>query len=70
LPPARIAAGKSALLWHMLFLVFLAVGSLRSGNPVHKDPGSWMLELWGFVALGAIYYLATVLGYWGENDDC
>jgi hypothetical protein len=69
LPFAHIAAGKSALLWHIIFLGFLAWGSLRTGNRSPQNSLSWMLELGGLVALGAIYYLATVLGYLGDNED-
>jgi hypothetical protein len=69
LPSAHIAAGKSALLWHIVFLAFLALGSLTTGNPLPQNPLSWMLELGGFVALGAIFYLARVLGYLGDNAD-
>jgi hypothetical protein len=69
LPSAHVAAGKSALLWNLIFLVFLALGSLATGNPSPQNSLSWMVELGGFVALGAIYYLARVLGYLGDNDD-
>lgn len=66
---ARIAAGKSALLWYVIFLVFLALGSLNTGNPLPQNSMSWILELGGFAAMAAIYYLATVLGYMGDNED-
>ena len=68
LPSAHVAAGKSALLWHIIFLAFLALGSLTTGSSLPQSPLSWMLDLGGLVSLGAIYYLGRVLGYLGDND--
>jgi hypothetical protein len=66
---ASTAGRASALTWHIIFVAFLAYAFAKGGNPFPKDPTSLMLELWGYVALAAIYYLARVLGYLGNREN-
>jgi len=66
---ASTAARKCALTWHIIFLAFVAYGSAKAGNPSFNDPTSRMLELWALVAVATIYYLAGVVGCWGNREN-
>jgi len=65
---ANVAARKSALIWYIMFLAFVGYGTARAGHPP-SDPTSRALEVWAFVALAAVLYLARILGYLGNRDN-
>jgi len=56
------AAGRtSALIWHIIFVAYVAYAFAKAGDPFPTDPTSRALELWALVALAVIYYLARGL---------
>lgn len=66
---ASIAARKSTLIWHLVFLAFVAYASAKAGSsPAHGRMG-WFIELWALFSLAVIFYLARVLGYLGNIDN-
>jgi hypothetical protein len=57
---SSVFAQKSALVWHIIFIGWVLVGS-ASGRPGFYN--ARLIKPWALVDLAAVFYLAKILGY-------
>jgi hypothetical protein len=63
---SSVYARKSALVWHIVFVGWVLVGSI-SGLPGFYN--ARLIKPWAVVDIAAVFYLAKILGYLGARAN-
>jgi hypothetical protein len=63
---SSVYARKSALVWHIVFVGWVLVGSI-SGLPGFYN--ARLIKPWAVVDIAAVFYLAKILGYLGARTN-